>query len=122
MRELQVLQEDIREWSDNQFGHGRNALPMLKHLELEVKELEKAIIKANDCITNPLAGVLKYERLRKKAKDEFADCFMLILDAASHFRVGIEELTDITREKLEVNKKRKWGTPNSDGVCQHIRV
>ena len=30
-------------------------------------------------------------------------------------------LIQISRDKLEVNRLRKWGKPNEKGVCHHIK-
>ena len=52
---------------------------------------------------------------------EFADCFMLLLDAASHYDLTAEELIEVTVTKLEINRQRKWGKPDKNGVVEHIR-
>ena len=43
---------------------------------------------------------------------------MLILHFAH--KMGFS-LRDAIRQKFEVNKGRKWGTPDKDGVVEHIR-
>lgn len=52
---------------------------------------------------------------------EMADVFMLLLDTATHFGVNANELITITYNKLDINKKRKWGKPDVNGVVEHIR-
>jgi len=54
--------------------------------------------------------------------DEFADVFMLLLDCATHFGINTDELITITYNKLDVNKKRKWGTADKNGVVEHIKL
>lgn len=51
---------------------------------------------------------------------EFADCFILLFGAAKAYNIDYEELCDAINHKMEVNKKRKWGEPDADGVVKHI--
>lgn len=52
---------------------------------------------------------------------EFADCFILLLNTASKCGFTMQELTDCAIEKMEINKNRKWGKPDKDGIVEHIR-
>ena len=52
---------------------------------------------------------------------EIADCFMLLLDSAHHVGITHNEILQATKEKLEINKKRKWGNPDENGVVEHIK-
>lgn len=50
--------------------------------------------------------------------EEQADVFLLL--------VGLSKLTDVNlflaaKAKLEINKKRKWGQPDHQGVVEHVR-
>ncbi len=105
MKDLQKLMDDIREWSDATFGENR-VIPQLHHLIKEVPEVIKAIEENPD---TKLFGDC-----------EFADCFMLLLDAASHHGMKASDLIYITGKKLELNKKRKWKEPDENGVVEHI--
>ena len=97
MNNINGLQNQIAEWSDKTFGDGQRLQPIIAKLKKEVEELYK-----HPC------------------EDEFADCIILLLDAA--WRVGIsgDGLIRIGLIKLALNKKRKWGKPDKDGVIQHI--
>jgi len=104
MNKLQTLMDDIRQWSDAAFGYGQRNPAIVYHLQKEVGELIDAME------TNPPAIM-----------GEFADCFMLLLDSANHHGISANELVDLTYHKLAINKKRKWGKPDKNGVVEHIR-
>lgn len=52
---------------------------------------------------------------------EYADCFMLLLDAARVSGYTADVVLAAAWVKLEVNKKREWGPPNEDGSVEHVR-
>jgi len=112
MNKLQQLMDDIRAWSDKQFGDGQRNPAIAYHLLKEVPELIEAIEKYQK---NCAGG--NYDRVAS----EYADCFMLLLDSASHFSPSAEMLIEYTRKKLEINRQRKWGKPDGNGVVEHIR-
>lgn len=93
-----VLQANLREWTEKQFPT-RNLHSILAHLHKEIAELEQ---KPDDMY-------------------EFADCFMLLFDAASFQNKRMSDIFIAIEQKLEINKKRKWGEPNSEGFTEHIR-
>jgi hypothetical protein len=95
--------DDIRKWSDATFGEDQRTIPILHHLMKEVPEAIEV------CETGS-----------HKAQWEFADCLMLLLDASSHYGMDAEDLIRYTRLKLNVNKLRKWGKPDKNGVIEHI--
>jgi NTP pyrophosphatase (non-canonical NTP hydrolase) len=111
--------EDISEWSDKTFGEGQRNPAILHHLSKEVKELIEAVEKfqASGIKTTPYTDS---ELHCRAAFEEFADCFMLLLDSAFHFGLSADNLIAFTRQKLEINKKRKWGKPDCNGVVEHI--
>jgi len=54
---------------------------------------------------------------------EFADCFLLLVDAyRKHYGndVDMQKLIDDSSDKLDVVATRKWGEPDEHGVFQHI--
>lgn len=104
MKDLQKLMDDIREWSDATFGEGQRTIPILHHLIKEVPEAIQAC-----------------DRDAETAIYEFADCMMLLLDAANHHGISAEDLLISVRAKLEINKHRKWGKPDKNGVIEHIK-
>jgi NTP pyrophosphatase (non-canonical NTP hydrolase) len=105
-KELQILMNEIRTWSDATFGDSRRTISILYHLIKEVPELIESIEKEETVITTLF---------------EFADCFMLLLDAASHHGYKADDILLAMSDKLEINKKRKWGNPDENGVIEHIR-
>jgi len=96
--DMNDLQYDLRKWTEKQFTT-RDMNSILRHLEKEILELEA------------------------EPKDimEFADCFMLLLDAASFQDIYMSDIWRAIGEKLEINKKRKWGKPNADGFVEHVK-
>jgi NTP pyrophosphatase (non-canonical NTP hydrolase) len=105
MEELQKLMDEIREWSDATFGERQRTIPILHHL---IKEVPEAI----EACKNPKNDNGVYE---------LADCFMLLLDACNHYDVDAAMLITYTYNKLSVNRKRKWGMPDENGVIEHIQ-
>jgi len=99
MSKLQELQDEVAIWSIKTFGSSRPPSAPLNHLIKEVKEVIDA----------------PHDRM------EFADCFLLILDAASKAGINTEQLLTAAFKKLEINKKRQWGEPNKNGVVEHIK-
>lgn len=98
---IEVLWREESEFSQTTFGadNVRGPLGPLNHLAKEVKET----------IEHPSDPM------------EYADCVLLILDAARRAGFTLKQLLDTCHKKLEINKARKWGDPGEDGVVQHIR-
>lgn len=118
MEKLQNLMNNIRTWSDGQFGELRPPTTMLNHLKKEVPELIEAI---KDYQKNNSAFSSNPNDYLSKVFFEYADCFMLLLDSASHFGITADALMNYTEHKLEINKNRKWGEPDENGVVEHIK-
>lgn len=51
----------------------------------------------------------------------FAIVFSIALYAARLADLTAQDIIDICWEKLEINQKRKWGEPDANGVCEHIK-
>lgn len=103
MSKWQALQNDINEWQGEQFGRGSDPVPTLHHLREEVPELIKA-----------------WESNDPEVIMEFADCLMLIIGAAGRANIDMQVLQRAVYTKLEINKRREWGTPDENGVVKHI--
>lgn len=88
------------EFSNGTFGtpEERGCLGPLHHLQEEVKEL----------IDNP------------NDEAEWADCFLLLLDAARRKGHSVDDLVKFANAKLEINKARSW-KQNENGVFKHIK-
>ena len=96
------LAEEQSQWSQATFGSDetRGPIAALKHLAMEVQET----LESPD---NP---------------SEYADCFLLIIDAARRSGLSITELLEHASNKLEICKQRKWPEPTSpEEPVQHIR-
>ncbi len=132
--DLQKLQHDIQNWSDKTFGQ-RTPLPLLIKLKKEIDEVIEAIENENlfaHNAPNELRGGGrdgewhftdeardKYLQLKRETMFEFADCFMLLIDAMAHYPMTLEMVRRKSVEKLEILKKRKWERLE-DGTMQHI--
>jgi NTP pyrophosphatase (non-canonical NTP hydrolase) len=114
MTEIQRLQTDVKEWSDKQFGP-RNGWGIAHHLRLETGELIEAL---HDIYSSPYT--IPSDELSEKLKYEYADILILLIDSAAHEGIDMETLILYSQKKLEINKTRKWGNPNENGVIEHI--
>ena len=117
---LQDLMNEISEWSNATFGEGQRNPAIVHHLNKEVPELIDAIEKYQKGNTIKMP----YKEANKLLKDvwgEYADCMMLLLDSAQHFGLTADRLLCITKQKLKINKKRRWGSPDENGVVEHVR-
>ena len=98
---LAKLYDNIAEWSDKTFGDPsqRGPLGPLKHLAKEAAEAQE---KPGDL-------------------SEYADCLILVLDAARRAGFTDEELLQAGFDKMEVNRSRDWPTPQGDEPAEHDR-
>lgn len=99
-------------WSDATFGKNSRNISISFHIQKEAKELTEALV------------YLDRERTEKNladAKEEFADCLILLLDAASHTGLTAENLMEEVIKKFNINKRRTWGKPDANGVVEHIK-
>jgi Protein of unknown function (DUF550) len=88
-------------WSQATFGTDKERGPQgpLKHLAKEVQE----------CLENP-SDIM-----------EFADLQFLIFDACRRAGFSYNDLELAVTQKLEINRKRKWGKASADSPVEHIR-
>ena len=98
---------EITNWQDETFGYA-TALSKLAHLKEEIKEL--------------VVETIFNRGSKSKARDmEYADCFILLFGAAASDGMSYQDIGRAIVEKMEINRKRKWGKPNADGVVNHIK-
>lgn len=116
LERLQEFMNNTSKWSDKTFNSGNfdrsHSVPISYHLQKETKELTEALEQyyKMQVISNvDFANV----------KEELADCMTLLLDCATHFGCNADELLTACENKLEINKKRKWGQPDKNGVVEH---
>jgi NTP pyrophosphatase (non-canonical NTP hydrolase) len=98
------LQLEIGEWQDATFA-GANALSKMSHLCKEVLELNKALL------------AFDHEEAIEDVESELADCQHLLFGIAC--KTGTN-LYLATKAKFAINKKRKWGKPDENGVVEHL--
>jgi hypothetical protein len=96
---LQEVSDNAMAWRKEAFGERPFTAP-LHHLQKEVKEA----IESDGNIM------------------ELADCLLLLLDAfcLRHPTLYATDLLRAAANKVEINKKRKWGKPDEHGAYQHI--
>lgn len=122
MTRLQILQNKIKEWSDSTFGNQRTGKPIAYHLKKEIDEVITAIERLEERIFTEKGDIQEvYREEHRRVKFELADCFILLLDVAAHENITVTQLFDASEEKMEINKKRKWGEPDENGVVEHIK-
>jgi len=95
---LSYFQKSVGVWGDATFPNA-DIKAKVCHLKKEVKELENA---STEC------GIA----------EETADCFLLLLHIAHKSNFDLLAAAQI---KMIVNRKRKWGKPDNDGVIEHVR-
>lgn len=98
MDRWQKLQDDIGVFSDKTFGVS-TARAKAMHLREEAKE---AADDPSDVI-------------------EWADCMILLLDAARVAGFKTEDIYQAVLRKMEINKSRSWGEPDENGVVRHVK-
>jgi NTP pyrophosphatase (non-canonical NTP hydrolase) len=105
---MELLQLEIGNWQDKTSPKA-DALSKMSHLAKEIIELNNALLGTSRMFpTNTREGIA----------EELADCQHLLFGIAS--KCGIN-LYDATRRKFDINKKRKWGKPDKNGVVEHIK-
>lgn len=97
--DLQKFQNDITEWANTTFGNNRQPSSVIAHLAKEVIELSEQ----------------PYDI------EEYADCFILLLNASKLAGVNVQQLLEAAESKMEINRHRKWGKPDENGVVEHLR-
>lgn len=90
----------ITEWQDRTFPNS-NVSSKLSHLKDEIEE-----VLAATCDTD--------------IKEEFADCFILLMGAAHSYGMTYDDITTAVINKTHKNVNRKWGTPDERGVVKHV--
>lgn len=98
----------ITKWQDKTFPEA-TADSKMKHLKEELEEVQDAY---NKKFTD-----FDYHEMTL----EFADCFLLLYGCAAKCGMDYEEICDAIDEKMRINKSRKWGKPDENGVVKHIK-
>lgn len=114
MKEIQQLQKEIHEWSNKTFGSHDRTEDILNHLYEEINE----VIEAKNGLQYD-AQDSSFWYSKADLKTEFADCFMLLLDAAANSDVDVNELVNYSIMKHKINEQRSWGEKNTQGYHKH---
>lgn len=97
------LFKEVTDWQEATFKT-IDMLGLVNHLADEVEELKTDVINRSP-----------YRRL------EFANCFILLMGAAKADGMSYEDICNAIKDKLEINKQRTWGEPDSNGVINHLK-
>lgn len=90
------LAEDHGKWSEETFGHG-GPEGSIKHLADEVREVAE----------------------RPYCAEEYADCLLLVLDAARRANIDAHALVAAAKKKLSLNRVRTW-VKHDSGYFKHV--
>jgi hypothetical protein len=96
--------EEITAWQKSVFTKA-TAYSASKHLEEEVGEL------VHD---------LTWDKPKEQTISEYADCFLLLFGSASLYGLTYEAICKAINDKMEINRRRKWGEVNKEGYVKHI--
>ena len=98
---LAKLWDSLANWSRATFGADTERGPVgpLKHL---AKEAQEAIASPGDA-------------------SEYADCFILVCDAARRSGMSLDRLLQAVADKLEINRQRHWPAPVADQAIEHLK-
>jgi len=94
---------EITDWQKQTFGQA-TSLSKIFHLADELQEL---------------VSDLKTDNPERRL--EFADCFFLLFGSAAADGMTYQDICQAIQEKFEINKSRKWGKPNENGVVNHVK-
>jgi len=122
---IDYLKEEIRNFSEGQFGPRTDPRGPLNHLKEEVIELIESIGKVDEMSIRLNRIPQEFEKLKKNEEEEWADCILLLLDSF-RIRYGNEtsynKLLHFALNKLEVVKDREWDKePDENGAYRHIK-
>lgn len=122
-RSFQELQNEVKKWSDAAFGIYRTGKPIAHHLKKEINELIDALEEYHQGTYNGDLdiGIQFVVQRRERILYEAVDCFTLLIDVLAHEHFDMNDLRTASFTKLEINKKRKWGKPDENGVIEHIK-
>jgi hypothetical protein len=104
---LALLYDDINDWSEAVHGSREDRGPVgaLNHLKREAQEA------IDDWQVADMPGFL----------NELSDCLILTLNATWRGEFTLDELLTAAHAKMTINRTRKIGQPDHEGVIEHVR-
>lgn len=96
------LFKQITDWQKETFPNA-NAISKIHHLKEEVTEL-----------------LTDLENDSPNRAKEYADCIMLLYGSAHADGMSFEDICNAIENKFIINKNRKWGKPDENGVVKHL--
>jgi len=111
MERVQRLQNNIAEWSDASFGVEDRTVGILNHLRDELEEVLEAKARYEEEPT----GINQH-----RLATEFADCLILLLDAARKSELNTDLLLQAAEYKMKINREREWNPANEQGYHTHV--
>lgn len=93
----------ITKWQKDTFP-ASTSISKIHHLKQEVDEL-----------------MLDVSAKSTERRFEFADCFILLFGAAYLDGMSYDDVLNAIQEKFEINKQRKWNSPDENGVVNHVK-
>lgn len=108
--------KDISKWQNETFGEA-TAFSKVMHLKQEIDELIKELV----FFAENEDHMQFHEASKTSKENEFADCFILLFGAAASDGMNYEQIVDCINHKMQINKARKWGKPDENGVVNHIK-
>ncbi len=94
---MKKLLEEIAKWQDETFPDATVG-SKIHHLIQEIRELFED----------------------QDSEEEYVDCFLLLWGAWAKSGRTYEQLIEAIKSKMKINKSRKWGKPDANGVVNHI--
>lgn len=100
---MKEILDDIWDFQITTFPDSK-ALSKAHHLKKEVGEL-----------IDDLEG----NREPESVLMEYADCFILLFGSVMAYGLNLEDIKSIIQKKMAINRTRKWGKPDENGVVLH---
>ena len=104
--EFHIIYEDINSWCIKTFGKNR-AIASLHHLKEQIEEIIQELGKEN----------VNVEDCDKK----YADAFILLINSAASYGMDANDVLKAISIKMDINRGRRWGSPDDNGICKHLK-
>jgi NTP pyrophosphatase (non-canonical NTP hydrolase) len=121
---FRTIQEDIGDWAQASIPKA-TWQGNIAHLRKEVTELEQEFTdwdkcresSSTDTVVSNFFNSVSFNKTHDRLRKELADVVVLACHLA---RIGKVDLVQAVRDKMVINKKRKWSEPDEKGVIHHV--